>query len=179
MTRHFAASAFSILGLFGLGAGAHAASAPDSIERYQASPEAPILAGVSVPANARYLYLSGQVPPVVDRTRPAADPAAYGDTRTQATGAFRKIEALLQSHGYSLGDVVKLTVFLVGDPKLGGKQDFAGFQKAYSEFFGTPAQPNIVARSTVQVAALANPGFLVEIEATAAKVPRSHGSAGD
>jgi enamine deaminase RidA (YjgF/YER057c/UK114 family) len=39
-----------------------------------------------------------------------------------------------------------------------------------SRFFGTPAQPNIVARTTVQVAALANPGFLVEVEATAAKV---------
>jgi len=33
-------------------------------------------------------------------------------------------------------------------------------------------QPNKVARSVVQVAALAHPAFLVEIEATAAKAAR-------
>jgi hypothetical protein len=63
--------------------------------------------------------------------------------------------------------LVELTVFPVGDSKLDGKQDFKGFSDAYAQFFGTAAQPNKVARSTVQVAALANPGFLVEIEATA------------
>jgi enamine deaminase RidA (YjgF/YER057c/UK114 family) len=68
--------------------------------------------------------------------------------------------------------VIKLTVYLVGDPNKGGKLDFKGFSDAYSQFFGIPGQPNLVARSTVQVAALANPGFLVEIEATAAKMPR-------
>jgi enamine deaminase RidA (YjgF/YER057c/UK114 family) len=44
------------------------------------------------------------------------------------------------------------------------------FSEAYAQFFGTTSQPNIVARTTVQVAALANPGFLIEVEATAAKV---------
>jgi enamine deaminase RidA (YjgF/YER057c/UK114 family) len=67
--------------------------------------------------------------------------------------------------------VVKLTVYLVGDPAKGGKLDFAGFSQGYAQFFGTAQQPNKVARTTVQVAALANPGFLVEIEAVAAKVP--------
>lgn len=65
--------------------------------------------------------------------------------------------------------MVKLTVFLVGDPKLGGKLDFKGFSEAYGQFFGTADQPNKVARSVVQVSALANPAFLVEIEATAVK----------
>jgi enamine deaminase RidA (YjgF/YER057c/UK114 family) len=141
----------------------------DTIVRHQGAAQSPILAGVSVPASATYLYLSGQVPSPVDTAKDAADPAAYGDTKTQAVTVFRKIDALLKAQGYALGDVIKLTVFLVGDPKQGGRQDFKGFQAAYSEFFGTAAQPNIVARSTVQVAALANPGFLVEIEATAAK----------
>lgn len=36
-------------------------------------------------------------------------------------------------------------------------------------FFGTRENPNSVARSTVQVTALASPAFLVEIEAIAAK----------
>ncbi len=91
--------------------------------------------------------------------------------KRRAIGVFNKIQTLLAAQGYSLRDVIKLTVFLVGDPKLGGRQDFKGFSDAYAQFFGTPQQPNKVARSTVQVAALANPGYLVEIEATAAKGP--------
>jgi enamine deaminase RidA (YjgF/YER057c/UK114 family) len=49
--------------------------------------------------------------------------------------------------------------------------DFAGFNEGYKLFFGTKDNPNLVARSTVQVSALAGPYFLVEIEATAAKAP--------
>ena len=66
-------------------------------------------------------------------------------------------------------DIIKLTVFVAGDPKLGGKMDFAGMNDAFKMYFGTAENPNTVARSTVQVAALAGPAFLVEIEATAAK----------
>lgn len=139
------------------------------IVRHQGSAQSPILSGVSVPADASYLYLSGQVPAIADSTRPATDPAAWGDTKTQAISAFAKIDALLKAQGYGLGDVIKLTVFLVGDPKLGGRLDFAGFNEAYSQYFGTAHQPNKVARSVVQVSALANPAFLVEIEATAAR----------
>jgi len=41
--------------------------------------------------------------------------------------------------------------------------------EAYSQFFGTSSQPNLPARSTVQVAGLVSPGMLVEIEVTLAK----------
>jgi enamine deaminase RidA (YjgF/YER057c/UK114 family) len=68
-----------------------------------------------------------------------------------------------------MGDVVMMHVYLVGDPAIGGKLDFAGMNAAYSQFFGTRAQPNKPARSAVQVAALAVPGPLVEIEAIAVK----------
>jgi enamine deaminase RidA (YjgF/YER057c/UK114 family) len=40
--------------------------------------------------------------------------------------------------------------------------------EGYTQFFGG-SQPNLPARSVVGVAALANPGFLVEIEVVAAK----------
>jgi enamine deaminase RidA (YjgF/YER057c/UK114 family) len=66
-------------------------------------------------------------------------------------------------------DVVKMTVFLVGDPANGGKLDFAGLQGVYTQFFGTKDQPNKPARSAVQVAALAAPWALVEIEVIAVK----------
>ena len=143
--------------------------AKEAVVRHQGASNAPILAGVTVRAGADVLYLSGQVPPIIDQSASPTSRTAFGDTRTQAEGVFRKIDALLKAQGYSLSDVVKLTVFLVGDPAKGGAQDFAGFSEAYAQFFGTTAQPNKVARSTVQVAALANPGFLVEIEATAAR----------
>jgi enamine deaminase RidA (YjgF/YER057c/UK114 family) len=139
------------------------------VERHPGPAQSPILAGVTITTGSTLVLLSGQVPPPLDASKPADDPTAYGDTRTQATGVFRKIDALLAQQGLGLKDVVKLTVFLVGDPKLGGKLDFKGFSEAYGQFFGTADQPNKVARSVVQVSALANPAFLVEIEATAVK----------
>jgi enamine deaminase RidA (YjgF/YER057c/UK114 family) len=45
--------------------------------------------------------------------------------------------------------------------------DFAGFMAGYSQFFGTKDQPNKPARSAMQVAALAAPGALIEIEVVA------------
>lgn len=144
-------------------------AASAQIVRHPGPAQSPILAGVTVPAGSTLVLLSGQVPPAIDATKPADSIAAYGDTRTQAAGVFRKIETLLAARGLGLGDVVKLTVFLAGDPRLGGKLDFKGFSDAYAQFYGTAAQPNKVARSVVQVAALVNPGFLVEIEAIAAK----------
>lgn len=142
------------------------------IKRIKGAAQSPILAGVVVPASAASFYLSGQVPQAIDASKPADSIAAYGDTKAQSISVFNKIEKLLAAQGLGLSDVVKLTVYLVGDPKLGNKLDFKGFSEAYSQFFGTPAQPNLVARTTVQVAALANPGFLVEIEAVAARVAK-------
>jgi enamine deaminase RidA (YjgF/YER057c/UK114 family) len=62
-----------------------------------------------------------------------------------------------------------MLVFLVGDPANDNKMDFKGFMEAYTQYFGTPEQPNLPARSTIQVAGLAAPGLLVEIEVTLAK----------
>lgn len=129
----------------------------------------PIAAAVEVPAGRTTIYLSGVVPPVADPTQPATSVAAYGDTQAQTVAVLGRIQAQLEGMGLALGDVVKMQVFLVGDPALDGRMDFAGFMKGYSQFFGTEAQPNLPARSTMQVAALANPGFLVEIEVTVAR----------
>lgn len=60
-------------------------------------------------------------------------------------------------------------MFLVGDPAKEGKMDFAGFMEGYTQFFGTEEQPNLPARSVFQVAGLANPGYLVEIEVIAVR----------
>ena len=100
---------------------------------------------------------------------PPNTPAAYGDTQTQTAAVLDVIDRQLQALGLTMGDVVKMQVFLVGDADKDGRMDFNGFMDAYKRYFGTGEQPNLPARSTMQVAALANPGFLVEIEVTAVR----------
>jgi enamine deaminase RidA (YjgF/YER057c/UK114 family) len=74
------------------------------------------------------------------------------------------MQADLERHGLSMGDVVKMTVFLVGDPAMGGQMDFDGFMEAYRLYWGTAEQPRLPARSTVQVAGLVGPLMFVEVE---------------
>jgi len=129
----------------------------------------PISAAVEVPAGKTLVFLSGVVPPVADAKAPKGSVESYGDTKTQTVGVLTAIEQQLKGMGLSLGDVVKMQVFLVGDPAKGGKMDFAGFMAGYTQFFGTKEQPKLPSRSAMQVAALAAPGFLVEIEVTAVR----------
>lgn len=129
----------------------------------------PISAGVEVPAGAATLYASGMGADVADPKAPAMTLAAYGDMETQTTSALTKIGKFLESHGYSMGDVVMMHAYLVGNPANGGKMDFPGFMKGYVKFFGTSSQPHLPSRSAYQIAALGNPGWLVEIEVIAAK----------
>ena len=103
---------------------------------------------------------------------PDADPSSreyYGDTEAQANSVFANMAASLENLGLGFGDVIKMTVFLVGDPEMGGRMDFGGFMKAYSKHFGTEAQPNKPARSAIQIAALARPGVFIEIEVVLAR----------
>ncbi len=129
----------------------------------------PISAAVSVKAGTDIVFLSGALGPVVDKTAPKGSQAALGDTATQTTGALTSLQGTLARLGMTMGDVVKMNIFLVGDPQKGGKMDFAGMMTGYTKFFGTKEQPNKPARSAVQVAGLALPGALIEIELVAAK----------
>jgi len=144
-----------------------------TVEKHANAPAGLILQSVTVKSGATTLYLSGQLAAPIDpgsKVPPAQlTMADFGDTKTQTISVLNKIKAILKQHGYAMGDVIKLTVFVAGDPKLGGKMDFAGMNEGFKQFFGTPENPGTVARSTVQVAALAGPAYLVEIEATAAK----------
>ena len=130
----------------------------------------PIARAVEVPAGTTLVYHSGQVPAAADTSAEKGSRKYYGDTYTQAMSVFKKFEASLTDIGLDFGDAVKLTVFLVGDPEMDGKMDFGGFMKAYTQFFGTEEQPNLPARSAIQIAGLAGgPGMLVEIEMVLAK----------
>jgi enamine deaminase RidA (YjgF/YER057c/UK114 family) len=129
----------------------------------------PISAAVEIPAGKTTVYLSGAVPRPIDAGAPKDSPAAYGDTKAQTISVLSQIEAQLKGMGLGMRDVVKMQAFLVGDPALGGKMDFAGFMEGYRQFFGTPAQPNLPSRSAFQIAALGNPLYRIEIEVVAVR----------
>lgn len=144
-----------------------AQAAPPGVSR--TGPTAsPIAVSVAVPGAARIVYVSGTVPDVVDASAPEGSVGRFGDTETQTRSVLSKIEAILKAQGLGLGDVVMMRVFLVA-PKGSARMDFAGMMRGYSERFGTVAQPHKPARSTMQVAGLVDPAWLVEIEVTAAK----------
>jgi enamine deaminase RidA (YjgF/YER057c/UK114 family) len=118
----------------------------------------PISQGVWV---GNTLYLSGMLDPDLGKT-------PVRDTKTQTLGAIQSIQKALAGQKLTLGDVVMMHVYLAPEPA-SGKMDFPGFMAAYSQFFGTKEQPNKPARSAMQVAALAAPTGLVEIEVIAVK----------
>jgi len=152
--------AFALVLTAAFAAGAAGAA---EIRRAPSSGAIAITPSVAVPAGTELVFLSGALPTIADKAKP-------GDTEAQTRSVLSKLEAALKAEGLGHGDVVKATVFLVGDPAKGGEIDFPGLNKAWSEAFGTTAQPNKPARSTVKVAGLVLPGALVEIEFVAAKV---------
>ncbi len=132
----------------------------------------PISAAVIVPPDYDTIYVSGNIPAVANPKAPKGSVERYGDTKTQTISVLQQIENTLKAQDLSMGDVVMMHVYMAGDPAKDGKMDFAGMMEGYKQFFGTPQQPNLPARSAMQVAGLAAPGALVEIEVIAV---RKHG----
>ena len=79
----------------------------------------------------------------------------------QTREVLKNIDENLQKVGASLKDVVDVTSFLVN------MNDFAGYNKAYAEFFDKETGP---ARTTVAVHQLPHPDLVVEIKAMAYKM---------
>ena len=76
----------------------------------------------------------------------------------QTREVLRNIDANLQKAGASIKDVVDVTTFLVN------MNDFAGYNKAYAEFFDKETGPT---RTTVAVHQLPHPDLVVEIKVMA------------
>ena len=110
------------------------AGAADAIVRVGA-PTSAILSAAVVPAGYDTIYVSGQVPPPLNPGAPAGTKVEFGDTKTQTIGVMKKIADVLTSQGYTMGDVVMMRVYLVGDPAKGGVMDFAGMMEGYRQFF--------------------------------------------
>ena len=82
------------------------------------------------------------------------------DIVEQTREVLKNIDKNLAKEGASLADVVDVSSFLVN------MNDFAGYNKAYAEFFDAATGP---ARTTVAVHQLPHPDLVVEIKVTAYK----------
>ena len=82
------------------------------------------------------------------------------DIEVQTREVIKNIEQNLKKEGASLSDVVDVTSFLVN------MNDFAGYNKAYAEFFNAQTGPT---RTTVAVHQLPHPDLVVEIKVMAYK----------
>ncbi len=132
----------------------------------------PISSSIRVPPGSEIVFLSGTLADVSNPAAPAGSIERYGDTETQTASVFTKIAKELEASGLSLADVVKMNVFMVGDPGKGGAMDFEGLMKAYTRHFGAASAGKLPTRTTVQVAGLPMPGALVEIEVIAARAAK-------
>jgi reactive intermediate/imine deaminase len=123
------------------------------MKRTISTDEAPAAVGAYSQAttNDDLVFTAGQLPLTVDGELLDDEPVA-----AQTRQCLRNVEAILESEGCSLEDVLKTTVYL------DDIEDFEAFNAAYSEFF--EAEPP--ARSAVGVGAVPK-GAAVEIEAIA------------
>ena len=162
MRPHLTALASTVLIL-----GTTAASA--EVTRHPiADSDFPILQAVEIPADATLVYLSGTVPQVIDEAAEDGSAEQYGDTAAQTESTLASIEEKLAGLDLTMGDVVKMQTYLVR-PEGADGMDFQGFMEGYTKFFGTEDQPNLPTRSVFEVAGLANPAWLVEIEVVAVR----------
>ena len=103
------------------------------------------------------VMVSGQVPLDAEGRL-----VGYDNCEEQTRQVFRNLENALAAAGSTMGDVVKLTVFLTT------MADLDAFRSVRDEFVDRERPP---ASSLVQVSGLVHPAFRVEIEAMAAVRP--------
>ena len=118
------------------------------------TPAGPYSHTAVVQGGSELVFISGQVGMDAD----GAVPASFGE---QIELVFQNLKACLSAHGLGVDAVVKLGVFVVPG------QDFQLLRAARERHFGAHRPTS----TSVFVPQLANPKFLVEIEAIAAKRP--------
>ena len=127
-------------------------NSPSSITAIN-TPQAPAAIGPYNQAirSGNFVYTSGQV--ALD---PVSGQLVGDDVQTQTRRVFQNLQAVLESAGTSLNNIVKTTVFLTS------MSDFQAMNTVYAEYF----QETKPARSTIAVVELPRKA-LVEIECVA------------
>jgi enamine deaminase RidA (YjgF/YER057c/UK114 family) len=108
-----------------------------------------------VASGRRTVYVSGQTAWTAQREIVGA-----GDLAEQARQALRNLALALEASGAGLPDVAALRIYIV-DYK---PEQAPAISAALNEFFPGPEKP---ASTWIGVSALANPEFLIEVEAVA------------
>jgi enamine deaminase RidA (YjgF/YER057c/UK114 family) len=108
---------------------------------------------VVVEGNARTIYVGGQ-----NAVSPDGQVVGIGDLAAQTELVFANLGTVLASAGADLHDVVRWTLYVVEGQDL--RPGLAVFQKVWGD-----APPPAI--SMIQVAGLANPDFLLEMDAVA------------
>ena len=111
--------------------------------------------------NVRTVYVGGQ-----NAVNPAGEIVGKGDIGRQTEQVFENLEIALSAAGARLENVIKWNVYVVQGQSL--QPAFEAFQRV----FGNRSNPPLV--TVLFVAGLANPDFLLELEAIAA-VPHNNG----
>ncbi|MEM7424580.1 MAG: RidA family protein [Pseudomonadota bacterium] len=110
--------------------------------------------GVLVPAPRETLYLAGQL-----GTRP--DGTISGTFEEQAQQAWRNVLLLLDEAQMSVGDIVKVTSFLVH------REHVEAYVACHKDAVGDHKPP----WTLLIVAGLGSPDYLVELDVTAVRLP--------
>ena len=126
-----------------------------NIEQYAAKSEwdPPLYShAVKVTGAQTILYIAGQVAYGSD-----GSPAHAGDFKAQARAALQCLKAQVEAGGGTMANIVKVNTYVTD---IRHRADYAAIRE---EFFGR----KMPASTMVAVAALAQPEFLIEVEAVA------------
>jgi len=121
---------------------------PDTV----AAPCNPTYSIAAIAESKRLLFIAGQV--AVDRSGETVG----SDIETQTRQVFENLRLILEAAGATLDDVVSTDVFLVDVAR-----DLEGYMRVRREYFSDSPPPSTL----VEVSALVDPDYLVEIKAVA------------
>jgi enamine deaminase RidA (YjgF/YER057c/UK114 family) len=124
---------------------------PDALLKNPAFSQAALVKG-----NGSTLYIGGQNAITKDQ-----EIIGKGDIAAQTEYVLQNIEIILKAADADLDDLFKLTIYIVQGQDV--RKGFAGAQKFLSKLSNPPVITGVI------VAGLANPDYLVEIEAVAFK----------
>ncbi|MBF6355278.1 RidA family protein [Nocardia higoensis] len=113
---------------------------------------------VSVATGSTLIFVAGQVAVDAEGATVGA-----GDVAAQVEQSYLNVGTALAAAGASITDLVKVTVYVVDWTPDKMAQFTEGVARAAARFGVTPVPPGTL----IGVAALADPAYLVEIEATA------------
>jgi 2-iminobutanoate/2-iminopropanoate deaminase len=114
-----------------------------------AAPDGHFSQAVTVDANTRLIFISGQVPRAQDGST-----VGIGDMTAQAEQVFKNLDLILKAHGSSFEKAIKATLFTTDFSR-------AGEVAAVREKYYGKAKP---ASTFVEVSALGNPDWMLEVE---------------